>query len=398
MGQTDIYKLRWPERTGVAADGPDGYKDLAEDVEKQMIRMRGRASTMGGIPTTYIPVPPGESRSILDLNLVPPVAGWVQVEWWATFQWTPGTWHGARLVAQLGVPNLAQSIRVQRFQNRGMGMNGQYAGRLANPTTNRLGQRFQLACNTDTASDPRGNFRVMRAAYSIQYYGGNAVATTNAYQIGHGDFGGADSTRVTSYTLTPEPATKVGDWLYLVHMNYRETADVTPGMPSGFSQITAPQVSGAVSSGIQWVIWRKKRAAGDPASYTVTMPSGRICRATLITVRQPNDTLPTFSAFTAPRAATNPSRITVPGAVAVQPGALVIPIALQNTTVAAAQPATAAGATPWYSVPASGSTTTMLAVASQSYSEAMSTDPTIFGWTTADAGRIGGVALIFPPV
>ena len=110
MGQTDIYKLQWPERTGVPADGPDGYQDLATDVENQMIRMRSRTFTNGFYMNTgYVSVPPGQTTSLLDLNLTPPVAGWVQVEWFWSCQWKAGTWHGGRTKGILGVPGLVLS-------------------------------------------------------------------------------------------------------------------------------------------------------------------------------------------------------------------------------------------------------------------------------------------------
>ena len=396
MGQTDIYKLRWPERTGVAADGPDGYQDLATDIENQMIRMRSRTFAQGQITIPNTPIPPGQTKNIFDFNLAPPVAGWIQVEWWWSAQWKAGTWHGGTANASLGVPGLQQSTRASRWSNVGFAMNGQYCGRLANPTLNRLGQRFLLNITTDSGSDPAGNWAVFRAGYCIEYYGGNPTALTNAYQIGHRDYNSVD-TKVTSYSLTPEPATVVGDWVYIVHEHYRETADITPTMPAGFVQVFAPQAAGAIAGGIQWGVWRKKRAAGD-AAYTVTLATARYVRATIITVRQPNDNLPTVGTFVGARSGLNPSRITVPGGVAVQPGALVLTIAAQNTTsTAATQPPSVTGSNLWYSIPSTGSTTTMLAIATRSYTDAMNTDPVVFGWTTADSGRVGGVSLIFPP-
>jgi hypothetical protein len=400
MGQTDIYKLRWPERTGVAADGPDGYKDLATDVENQMIRMRSRTYAQGQITIPNTPVPPGQTKTLMDFNLVPPVAGWVQVEWWWSAQWKAGTWHGGTAVASLGVPGLDQSTRASRWCNYGFAMNGQYAGRLVNPTTNRLGQRFLLSMYTDPGSDPAGNFAVYRAGYCIQHYGGNPVATTNSYQIGHRDYVNNGSSPVTSYSITPDPATAYGDWMYLIHMHRRETADITPGMPSGFAQIVSPQLSGSVASGMYWTIWRKKRAVGDPASHTVTLSSARHVRATLITVRSPNDVVPTVGSFTASRAGVNPSRVTVPGGVAVQPGALVLTVAVQNTVSAAngpPQPPTVTGSSQWFWVANTGGDTVFLDMATRSYTDAMNTDPVVFAWTKADVGIIGGVSLIFHP-
>ena len=405
MGQTDIYKLRWPERTGVAADGPDGYQDLATDVENQMIRMRSRSSYSGffGVPASsgqYVSVPPGQTKPLIDMNIIPPVAGWVQVEWFVTCQWKTGTWHGMWLDASLGVPTFLQAVRTQRGQNYGFGVNAQWGGRLANSTLNRLGQRFTLSCRTDAGSDPAGNFQVTRVGYAIQHYGGNPVATTNSYQIGHGDYNSAGSV-VTSFAVTPEPATAVGDWMYLIYMFRRETASAstfTP--PSGFVAVVSTQLSGSATSGLQWAIYRKKRAAGE-TSYTSTLSSARPVRATIITVRQPNDNLPTVGALTATRAGLNPARITVPGAVAVQPGALVLSVALENMVTAAQapiQPPATVGADNWYTVGAPTYLDTLfMAVATRSYGVAMSNDPVTFTWNTADAGIIGGVSLIFPP-
>jgi hypothetical protein len=293
---------------------------------------------------------------------------------------------------------LVQSTRVGRWANYGFAQNGMYAGRLANPTLNRLGQRFQLICDTDAASDPNGVFQVCRVGYCIQYYGGNPVAATNSYQIGHADYIHGMGTAVTTYTITPEPATAVGDWMYFIHLHYREFADITPTMPAGWTQVIAPQLAGTLAGGgLQWGIWRKKRAAGD-TSYTVTLSSARVVRASIITVRQPNDNLPTLSAFTAARGGLNPARVTVPGGVAVQPGALVLSVGLENMgSTFPTQPPTVTGGNSWYWVGNVGNERFFFAVATRSYTDAMNTDPVVFNWNTADVGQIGGISMIFPP-
>jgi len=228
--------------------------------------------------------------------------------------------------------------------------------------------------------------------------------TLPAQVVDHVDYTSA-GTRVTSYTLTPTNYTSAAgggvladDWMYLIHEHYRETADITPSLPAGWTEVVAPQVSGTAAAGLQWSIWRKKRVSGE-TGYTVGLSTARYVRATLITVRQRNDDMPIISALAAPRAAANPSVLTVPGGIQAVPGALIVAVALQNTAaISFTPPPTVPGALTYqYSVPASASTT-FLAVATQQVSVAGLIAPAVFNWTLADAGVIGGVQLVFPLV
>lgn len=170
MGQTSIYKLRWPERTGTAADGPDGYMDLATDIETQMIRMRQRSNSYGW-QNPNVTVNPAEKKMLIDYLLTPTIPGWVIAEYQvALVGWGPGANHAGNVYAHLGLGATPPVIRTQRWHNRAKGTMWWVTGRVAASTLTLAPLRFQVEVSCDTASS--NYVRIPLLPNSIQYYGG----------------------------------------------------------------------------------------------------------------------------------------------------------------------------------------------------------------------------------
>lgn len=169
MGATPIYKLRWPERVGEAADGPDGYKDLASDVEDQMVRFRQRSSYAGWMNPQPI-IQPGQDVSILDFVVTPPVAGWMQFEYQVNIiGWAGGCFAGW-VDLRLGPGNPAPRNRAQRWHNNCRGTMWYVTGRAAFPTLDLAPVRYTLNIRNEGASS--NYIRIGYVPHSLQYYGG----------------------------------------------------------------------------------------------------------------------------------------------------------------------------------------------------------------------------------
>lgn len=203
--------------------------------------------------------------------------------------------------------------------------------------------------------------------------------------------------RTNTYTVTPNVgSTLTGDWVYLIHLHWWETAGIEPAIPSGFEVVVPLQTTRTPgSNGIQWGIWRKKYAAGE--SYTVNLSDQRFTHATLVSVRQPTDAKPILSPLVAPRAGVASSAITVPGGELGTTGLSVAVTDTGNLNLTPPPSVSAPGLYGW-SVPPGPSRTT-LAVATLGPNLAATT-PITFTWsgTVPDVGWIGGVTLSWQSV
>ena len=174
MGQTDIYKLRWPERTGVPADGPDGYKDLAQDTEDQMIRMRERINyTPSSFPAKA--VNPGQTATLFDVTLDSKIPGWVQIEIHGQIYFGIYSNFSGMITATVTKGGYTVVERKFRWLGSGAGLNSLMMGRLAVPTIDLAPQRFVLKAFVDSAS--AGTVHHNRWSYCFQTYGGKKVGT-----------------------------------------------------------------------------------------------------------------------------------------------------------------------------------------------------------------------------
>ena len=174
MGQTNIFKLRWPERTGVPADGPDGYKDLAQDTEDQMIRMRERINyTPSDFPEKS--VSPGGTATLFDVTVDPKIPGWITIEVHGQLYWGVYGNFSGHLVASTTKGGYEVASRTFIWQCVGAGLNSTIMGRFAAPTLDLAPQRFQLIARVDYTSP--GAVIHRRWSYVIQAYGGKKVTS-----------------------------------------------------------------------------------------------------------------------------------------------------------------------------------------------------------------------------
>lgn len=174
MGQTDIYGLRWPEKTGVPADGPDGYKDLAQDTEDQMIRMRERINFD---PRTFTEksINQGQTATLFDVSLDSKIPGWTQIEFHGAIWFGIYSNFGGMLTASVTKGGVTVVERRLRWHNRGAGLSSFMMGRIAAPTIDLVPQRFTLTALVYPSS--AGAVIHKRFSYCIQTYGGKKVTT-----------------------------------------------------------------------------------------------------------------------------------------------------------------------------------------------------------------------------
>jgi hypothetical protein len=174
MGQTSIFKLRWPEKTGVPADGPDGYKDLAQDVEDQMIRMRERvAYTASTFPEKS--VSPGATVTLFDVTVDPDIPGWVTIELHGQLYWGVYGNFAGTVTATMTKGGYETASRAFRWQSRGAGLNSTLMGRFAVSTLDMASQRLLVKAFVDTGSV--GAVAHRRWSYIVQAYGGKKAGS-----------------------------------------------------------------------------------------------------------------------------------------------------------------------------------------------------------------------------
>lgn len=172
MGTTDIYKLRWPEKTGVPADGPDGYMDLAQDTEDQMIRMRERINyTPSSFPA--VTVNQGQTGTLFDVTLDSKIPGWVQIEFNGQIYFGIYSNFAGTFTASVTKGGVTVVERKFRWQNNGAGLNSCMMGRIAAPTLDLVPQHFLLKSFIDPASATKVIHS--RFSYCLQTYGGKKV-------------------------------------------------------------------------------------------------------------------------------------------------------------------------------------------------------------------------------
>lgn len=192
MGQTAIYKLRWPERVAVAADGPNGYRDLASDVEDQMIRFRTR-NTYDGWLDTPVTINPGATKTLYSYLVTPTVRGWVIVEYQVNIiGWQGGIFAGF-VRGYIGPEGgtLIQA-RTQRYHNEIAGTMWYTTGRMAYQTLDLAPIRFRLDLSADAGSS--NYVRVPFLPFAFQQYGGKLVGAAKPWNQLSGPWTGLTGT------------------------------------------------------------------------------------------------------------------------------------------------------------------------------------------------------------
>ena len=221
-----------------------------------------------------------------------------------------------------------------------------------------------------------------------------SYATSFVYAkfLGHEDYN-SGSTKVTSYSLPRPAGSTTDDWMYLVHLNVRDTSgDIDPVLPGGWQNVVPSERIGTPAAGIEWSIWRKK--LGADLGVTVSYGSGSyFTRATLIGIRQPSDSMPVISPYVTPRSALNPSVITVPGA-QLDTTALSFAFQHQPNAVPFTQPPRVDGPSTHLFTSPSGGNNMFIAVA-EGVTPVANTSAVVFSWPQGDAGQVSGVTLSF---
>lgn len=174
MGQTAIYKLRWPERTGGKPNGPNDYKNLASDVDDQMVRYRSRTSFEGWMNPAII-INPNQQKVITSQLITPRVRGWITVEYQLNIiGWTGGNF-GGWTYAHIGLASASSQplARAHRMHNEHSGTMWYTTGRMSFSTLDLQPIRFHIDVYNDL---PSSNYlRVPYIPFSVQHYGGKSV-------------------------------------------------------------------------------------------------------------------------------------------------------------------------------------------------------------------------------
>lgn len=173
MGQTALYKLRWPERTGGKPNGPNDYKNLASDVEDQMIRFRTRNTYDGWLDNPIIATP-GETKTLTSQLVTPTIRGWVAVEYQVNIiGWTGGNF-GGWIQSFIGPADGVQPLaRTHRMHNEASGTMWYSTGRIAYSTLDLKPIRWYIRISNDSLSS--NTMRVPFLPFAVQQYGGKPV-------------------------------------------------------------------------------------------------------------------------------------------------------------------------------------------------------------------------------